>query len=471
MKNALLTGAAMLCIGASFAQTSSLLKRPSQQLNPHQRSIMQLLQGQQTNSNSMAKTTSSQKRLIAYSYSEGQTMLDSAHHYYSGTRGSVHPNAYSYREVYAPQGYGNYVGGQNMNVQYIMSDSSLTWFFGELTQELNPWSRMVYTYDTQNRAIGYENQNFFYYHFNTLLNYDASGKLESFALQDTTGTGTLTTTNVSTVFYNGAGLRVDDTMYTVAGNVPIYVREYEYDAAGDMVHSASINWMGAGWEYTSNEYYQFDASGRLVSFATQYYDGSSLLNYWKDSFTYAGTSTNFSVSRNYFWSDVTDSWVPNQMERDITNAQGLVDTYYVHQWNAAKNDYDTLERDYLVYDADGLAQYGHGFLYLNGAFETTPYDAQHFYYETIPTSIAGVRPCNTLTVYPNPAKDCITIGGRVEEGSMATLYSMDGRLLKQAMLSNSTSSIDVSAYPPASYLLILRGKKGNTLHTQICIKQ
>ena len=72
------------------------------------------------------------------------------------------------------------------------------------------------------------------------------------------------------------------------------------------------------------------------------------------------------------------------------------------------------------------------------------------------TSIEEVNPTVSLIkVYPNPAKDKITISIKdyAGKGGSISLFSIEGKLLRQQYLKTETTSVDMSGFPSGTYLL------------------
>ncbi len=79
---------------------------------------------------------------------------------------------------------------------------------------------------------------------------------------------------------------------------------------------------------------------------------------------------------------------------------------------------------------------------------------------------------NTVSIFPNPAKDFIAfkvtqqIAGKIE----VSILSMDGKIMKQSVLANGISQLDISALPQGSYLVKITSKaetktiKVNVIH-------
>jgi hypothetical protein len=74
------------------------------------------------------------------------------------------------------------------------------------------------------------------------------------------------------------------------------------------------------------------------------------------------------------------------------------------------------------------------------------------------TVISAIDPeiKESITVYPNPFDDYIMINGSgLHAGSIASFYSLDGRLRYRAVLNHSTERINTSDIKAGAYILQL----------------
>ena len=162
--------------------------------------------------------------------------------------------------------------------------------------------------------------------------------------------------------------------------------------------------------------------------------------------------------------------MPDTREIDVYNAQGLVDTYYLHKWNGIF--YDTMERDAVVYDADGLVQFTEGYAYNGGGvYNSTPYDKQTMYYETyIDLDVQDVHTQAAISVYPNPATNEISIRRDSDGGATATIYAGDGRMVQRSSLTRSVEVLGIASLPAGNYFLTVEDQKTQTRYRKQFIK-
>ncbi|MBR6520585.1 MAG: phosphodiester glycosidase family protein [Paludibacteraceae bacterium] len=84
-------------------------------------------------------------------------------------------------------------------------------------------------------------------------------------------------------------------------------------------------------------------------------------------------------------------------------------------------------------------------------------------YDEVIVEIEDVIDMNDLVVYPSPATDYIVVEGR--EGEDVKVYDLDGRCLRQFVMHNTKSVIDVSSLPVGTYII-----KSNAASCKMIIK-
>ncbi len=67
---------------------------------------------------------------------------------------------------------------------------------------------------------------------------------------------------------------------------------------------------------------------------------------------------------------------------------------------------------------------------------------------------------NSITVYPNPANDVLTIKGIKDETSSFKIYDVLGQLVSQSIITTQQSTINISQLSKGIYMYEISGKKG-----------
>lgn len=84
-------------------------------------------------------------------------------------------------------------------------------------------------------------------------------------------------------------------------------------------------------------------------------------------------------------------------------------------------------------------------------------DDLHYYYSTDITSAESVD----LKIYPNPTSDILSISSNGQINfKQANIYSVDGRVVSQVILSTNTNRINVNTLPRGSYIIELISQEG-----------
>ncbi len=74
-----------------------------------------------------------------------------------------------------------------------------------------------------------------------------------------------------------------------------------------------------------------------------------------------------------------------------------------------------------------------------------------------PIGVSNLTDNQSITLYPNPANSILNIKG-IENQSIATLYSVDGKLLQTNNLTNSNSEININKLNSGIYILKIQNK-------------
>lgn len=474
MKRLLLTTTACLLAGLSFSQSRGFMKLQPAGRNPEDIAILQSMLHTQMMPQHAAKTTTQKKRLIANSLYWMGDMIDSSLYTYSGSRGSVHPNFTSYYDNYRAYLPNIAYGGQNLMGQQIFSDKTYRWSVVPPASNLTFSLSLQRTYDAANpnRVLSQLDSNDSWMYEKYDLTYDAAGRLTSFVLRDTIGSGTLTPKEQTYIVYDAAGRRISDSTVYVADNSIAYKTDYDYNSAGQMTARTRYDYSTDGWTVGFKFVYRYQ-NGQVAS-ATSYFldDDETLQPSWKDSFEYAGNQPQYTRYRTLSYDAQMGLWMPMSMEINYLNAQGLVDTFYLCTATGS-NTYDTTERDFVVYDADGLAQYAHGFRRLSpGVYESQPSAIQRFYYETYTaTNVFTPASFQPLKLYPNPASDRISWEGMASDAYTLQVFSSDGRLVVHEVWNGRSGSVQIKDWPAGTYLLIATDKQSGKAYRNLFVHQ
>jgi len=222
----------------------------------------------------------------------------------------------------------------------------------------------------------------------------------------------------------------------------------------------------------------YDASYRLRTVASSFFDGTALTPYIRDTFGYSGTYTYHNSWKEYQYDPINAYWAPIFNMSKLVNGLGLPDTVYIQGFDSLMNAWVPQTMDVISYDAannpDTLQDYEYNFT----AYPSTPSFTTVYYYETYLLTLANntVAAANDqVKVYPNPATNTLNITQLgVPTGTMVTmtLMNVSGQMMSREQLPwTGSAQVSVATLVPGVYELVIQDGKGNMLHRQSVVKQ
>ena len=225
----------------------------------------------------------------------------------------------------------------------------------------------------------------------------------------------------------------------------------------------------------------YDASNRLITVKTSFYDDSLFRAFVKDTFEYTGASTFHTSWRQHQYDAINLRWEPMSRMTKQLNANGLPDTINIEGYNRIASiwtpaamwicRYDTAKNPIKLFD----------FEYNFTAFPATPDFSTYYFYESYENEVnhTAIQPINltvdAITLYPNPAKSDVTIQGlsTQQKTIKISIADMQGRLYRQQdiIVNGSNASFSMANFVPGTYTILLEDNTGNTIHQQLIVVQ
>lgn len=438
---------------AAFAQSNNDLY--------HRKATRKDILQQQQSRNSASKPTTEKSRIIASSkYMQG-VINDSVRNYYSGTRGSdidnPMDNMAAATSVFLP----------GFEKQLNKCDSFQEWGLVENSPTILPVFNSSFQYDNAQRPTQIT-MGILTFSTQYDLFYNAAGKLQQWDQQGTTG-GPTDIRNYRK--YDGQGRKTLDSAFDITyTNSPSNKTTYHYDNDGNLSADSAYQWVSGAWSLYATSRYIYDPQDRLelVSYKDMESGSGTLDNAIRISYLYAGTNPYPAEELRQLWEN--NAWADDEKTR-ITFNSGGKPTTIIHAFRVAANTLDTAEKREISYNAKGLITKEQFYAYQNGAYETTPYRADNWYYETYndgnSTGIDHVHLAeDAINLYPIPAQDVVyVITKKGTKLSRIQLYNSAGRLIK-AFDGNSKSdlSFSVTDLPQGLYFVKSFTDKGTCAH-------
>ena len=256
---------------------------------------------------------------------------------------------------------------------------------------------------------------------------------------------------------------------------------YTYSAANDLVQIDCYgNSTDTSFTDTLLEQLQYintyDASHRLLTVATNIYNGTALLPSGRDTLAYTGAHTFNTAWRDYQYDNINAYWAPMFNMTKTLNTAGYPDTVNVQGFDSLTNSWVPQTFYKVKYDTatnpDTLFEYDFNFV----TFPSVPDYTTIYYYDTF-RNVASVPMVNTpqpVVIYPNPAHDNITISCAAAHDDLSiTIMDISGHLLYREKLGSSATGVSVSlaGWMPGLYQVIVRDALGKVTDIRKVVKE
>jgi hypothetical protein len=287
------------------------------------------------------------------------------------------------------------------------------------------------------------------------------------------------------VTYDAAGqIILESVEKNQGGSWVNYVRRsYGYDGLGRKMSMLQQRWIGAVWENDLRTTYDYTAN--VITVLTEYSDDG---NPWQvgGRFTYS-----CDLNGNYV-ELLMESWEEEQWQNgakvEYTNdPEGNILTEW--GYDPFGNGWVSSSRKIYTYDNNGNAltgkteQYSAGdwlpevatsYIYHKKEYIlvlNVPVYRYEATYRGFPLGMEE-KPSLYFSVYPNPAKDFITIDGLRENNAAQVVYLTDnlGKPVKKLNLDQNQMQLDVSGLTNGLYMLTVRTKEGSATRKLIIQK-
>ncbi len=391
------------------------------------------------------KTTATKKRIIASANYSNTVMVDSNHHYYTGTsRGSVHTDERSYYDLYM---------NSDVVAQNIFCDSTVH-------HELFPGMGLIrsfakiYTYNSRNLATKFVYTDMAGYKKHIRFTHNTSGNTTSIDTRDTTGSGFANNYYIRTLVYNTAQQLIIDSNYSVNDTIPYQKKTYSYDANGNDTLCNLYFYDSIAWAHKGIIRKTFDSRNRLIRRLSTYEVLGTFLNVQLDSFGYRGTDTFFNRHATYSWDNNLSTWTPTDEISIFFSSSKLTDTVILQRGQML----DTFNRKIRYYDAPGgLITAMKAYRYQGaGDYDLFPMTENYFYFEPYGTSsVETVNNTANISISPNPSKGMIDINADSAVFNHIVITDIQGRSVYNKAIPGANAVSLSTQLPVGHYILSL----------------
>lgn len=192
----------------------------------------------------------------------------------------------------------------------------------------------------------------------------------------------------------------------------------------------------------------YDASNRLSTVHTSFFDGTVLGEYVRDTFGYSGTLPYHNSWKQHQYDPIHGTWWPQYyMSKHITGAKP--DTIYHKGWDSIANAWTPTSMQIVGYntynDPDTIQQYQYNWT----AYSLTPDYTTVYYYETFmdTTPVLGNNKLSTsektsIILYPNPTTNEIHLELPAKSSKLSIcIYNSNGQIMSRQESYNTSHQI------------------------------
>ncbi len=479
----------ILCISTLSAQS----KRTTAEFRTqHKQMISRLLLPQTGDDGALMRTTTgvaSQRVIRQWTYDSLGVSVDSVSLRYGPFRGSTYDYntmIYPYNYPYSNSPMFNYAG--QFSKPQVLFDTCMHWTINPYTNTYGNYETTYGTYDSVKCLKAFRDifidsatdQNMSFkntfnaarnitsgYWFNIVSGVADSAFKQYFAYD----TGNRIIRDSIYEYHAGSWHIISRTNYTYANTVDLVKIDY-YANTMDTTFPTTFPEQA---QYTNT----FDASHRLSTVFTKFFDGTNLTQFANDTFEYTGAHPFHTAWREYEYDNINAYWAPYFNMIKHLNSAGYPDTVDVKGFDSLANAWVPQTHEVITYNSgnfpDTLKDFEYNFTY----FPHSPKFTTVYYYEnyTNNTSVNESKTAqNKFQVFPNPTTGLLTIRpiGEFNLGSVTiSVYDAQGRvfLRERQPVRGQCAALNIDQLAAGTYWLVLQDDAGTVLHRQAVVRQ
>ncbi|CAN5322912.1 hypothetical protein BH10BAC1_BH10BAC1_17190 [soil metagenome] len=220
----------------------------------------------------------------------------------------------------------------------------------------------------------------------------------------------------------------------------------------------------------------YDASNRLKTVNSSYYDGTALTPSVIDSFAYSGSYAFHLSWKEYQYDAINSYWAPMTYMTKTLNGFGLPDVINIKTFDSLANAWVPSVKQMAYYNTSNNPIKLDEYIYNFTSFPSTPDFTTNYYYEsyTNTTEIHSSNISFEFNVYPNPTSHSFIITGNEKIGHPISIKLVDatGKTQKKQVYRSANDSIEISVedLSVGIYFLIIEDLQENILSKRTIIK-
>ena len=448
--------------------------------------VVKMLQSQAAKHTAAKATGVLTERVIAQSIRDSVTgpLSDSVKVAYSGNRGST----YDYNSMIYGYGYAyNTTPMFNFNGQFtkpqVMADTMMHWTINpyNLSYELFEWGYS--SYDASNNLTAYHGNNIDSASGTNQKYINAFGSVGNILQGNSfvSNSGIWDTAFMQYFQYDGSNRLVKDSSYEYASGIWHLVSRtfYTYDGSSNLIQIDCYGNMTDGsldTALTETQQYinTYDGMGRLLTVATNLFDGTVLQPSGLDTMAYTGAGMFNTAWREYQYDNINDYWAPQFNMMKSLNTMGLPDTVNFMGFDSLENAWVPNILATVSYDTYNNPVIMNEFDYNWTALPSTPTFTHTYYYETYDNTTAVPTPAapQSVSLHPNPATSHFVMErSTTGAGTIVVLDAFGRMVIRQSIPQGATTStVDLGHLAAGSYWAQFVGADGSQSQAQQFVK-
>jgi hypothetical protein len=220
------------------------------------------------------------------------------------------------------------------------------------------------------------------------------------------------------------------------------------------------------WDLEEKDEYIYNDQDQLIKLTSSELNDGDWINDSKVEYAYDDNGYEI-LSVRSFWNPGEESWEFYNKDEHAYNALGRITLFAIYYWSDEFNDWEGyLKRDYFFNELN-LKIRQHNSIWDDETFDWV-LEVKGYYYWSIITGVVPVA-AHDLKVYPNPAKDFVTVAFEQTEAFEVSIISMSGQVLRKYRTTDKAFRIDLQGLPRGIYLLQI--KKGIDVITKRIVKE
>jgi len=232
---------------------------------------------------------------------------------------------------------------------------------------------------------------------------------------------------------------------------------YTYDANNNRTSELYQIWNGGGWLNHSQYFYTYDANNNITNELDQSWNGSAWVNSYQYFYTY-DANNNMTSELGQSWNG--NAWVNSSQYTYTYDANNNITSLFGQSWNGSVwvNSYQYTS----TYDSNNFAKSDSYKQWNSAGTEVTWGDSTYYYFHTV-AGINDLMAQNvSITVFPNPASDNITIETLWKSvcQRQIEILNIHGQSIKSINAKENHITIDISDFSSGVYIIKAKTDEG-----------